>query len=323
MRSAISVTLLAAALAFSAPALATICFDPQGYGPQNCFTSNAGASVSGSSRIVGEGSFFSSDSSSNTASAGAAINATSPRGATYVADASSDLATGAVHAAVSQLKAGASARTGFQDVVRFTLPRGMTSATVTASWTLEGANDFVEGLSFAGLGSQTFFLIDQLSERFGNVYVNYGLAQAPARFAFFDNSFYRAHFTDFELNGGHSITLTSSFEVTAGNLYRISQAVDSYAYAYQNSKGVPSDKPSSANYGNTAFFTLSLPTGVSFTSASGTLLSDPYGGGDTPGGGTGGVSPVPEPATWAMLLAGFAATGAMLRRRQADPHRQS
>ena len=49
-----------------------------------------------------------------------------------------------------------------------------------------------------------------------------------------------------------------------------------------------------------------LPPGVTFTSASGAFL----GGGKTDGG-------VPEPASWALMLAGFFSLGAMLRVRRA------
>ncbi len=51
-----------------------------------------------------------------------------------------------------------------------------------------------------------------------------------------------------------------------------------------------------------------LPAGLSFTSASGVFLVDLPG---TPGG-------VPEPATWAMLVAGFGVVGAAMRRRRPD-----
>ncbi len=59
-----------------------------------------------------------------------------------------------------------------------------------------------------------------------------------------------------------------------------------------------------ALFGHTSALSLSLPTNVTFTSASGTFLT----GGATPGG-------VPEPASWAMLLAGFGLVGSAMRRR--------
>jgi hypothetical protein len=47
-----------------------------------------------------------------------------------------------------------------------------------------------------------------------------------------------------------------------------------------------------------------LPNGLSYTSASGVFLQ-----------GFGGAGGVPEPASWAMMLAGFGLTGAAMRRR--------
>lgn len=56
------------------------------------------------------------------------------------------------------------------------------------------------------------------------------------------------------------------------------------------------------NARNTASFSLLLPAGVSFTSDSGSFLQ-------------GDASSVPEPATWAMMVAGFGMMGATMRRR--------
>jgi hypothetical protein len=58
-------------------------------------------------------------------------------------------------------------------------------------------------------------------------------------------------------------------------------------------------------FGHTAAMTFLLPDNVTFTSHSGTFLSAL-----TPS------TAVPEPATWAMMLAGFGLVGSALRRRQ-------
>lgn len=60
------------------------------------------------------------------------------------------------------------------------------------------------------------------------------------------------------------------------------------------------------NFGNSAHVGFVLPDGVSFSSPSGIALTQ----GAFPGTG------VPEPASWAMLIAGFGLVGAALRRRR-------
>jgi hypothetical protein len=58
-----------------------------------------------------------------------------------------------------------------------------------------------------------------------------------------------------------------------------------------------------------------LPEGLSFTSQSGVFLTGLGSPGDGGGGGTPGA--VPEPASWAMMIAGFGLVGAAVRRRRA------
>ncbi len=62
----------------------------------------------------------------------------------------------------------------------------------------------------------------------------------------------------------------------------------------------------SFSYGNSSKLSLVLPSNVTFTSASGVFLN------------ANGVPPVPvpEPASWALMIAGFAAAGAALRRKK-------
>ncbi len=58
------------------------------------------------------------------------------------------------------------------------------------------------------------------------------------------------------------------------------------------------------DYSHTAKFGLVLPAGASFSSDSGVFLTAPVGGA------------VPEPASWALLVAGFGVVGAAARRRR-------
>ena len=60
------------------------------------------------------------------------------------------------------------------------------------------------------------------------------------------------------------------------------------------------------DYGNTLRVSFTLPGNVSYTSDSGVFLS-----------ATNPVTPVPEPETWALMLAGLGLTGHLARRRRA------
>ena len=77
--------------------------------------------------------------------------------------------------------------------------------------------------------------------------------------------------------------------------------IDSYLSATVHGTG-------RSDFGNTSFFNFELPDGVSFVSSSGVLLSNPY----SPI--TSGA--VPEPTTWALMIAGFGMIGAAMRRRR-------
>ena len=62
----------------------------------------------------------------------------------------------------------------------------------------------------------------------------------------------------------------------------------------------------SCDFGHTGLFSFSdLPDGLSFGSASGVFLTD-----------AGSPGAVPEPASWAMMIAGFGLVGAAMRRRR-------
>lgn len=70
-------------------------------------------------------------------------------------------------------------------------------------------------------------------------------------------------------------------------------------YFYQ-SLSASANSGGMADFGHTMRFNWNLPTGVSYTSASGRFMS--------------GVAAVPEPSTWAMMISGFGMVGGAMRR---------
>jgi len=59
-----------------------------------------------------------------------------------------------------------------------------------------------------------------------------------------------------------------------------------------------------ANFGHTMRFNWDLPPGTTFTSASGVFSESP-------------AAAVPEPSSWALMIAGFGGAGALMRRQRA------
>ncbi|MEP6785204.1 MAG: PEPxxWA-CTERM sorting domain-containing protein [Sphingomonadales bacterium] len=75
---------------------------------------------------------------------------------------------------------------------------------------------------------------------------------------------------------------------------------------FKTSLSLSARSAASADFGHTAQFGIgALADGLSFTSASGVLLQ-----------GVPATGAVPEPASWAMMIVGFGAIGASMRRRQ-------
>lgn len=177
----------------------------------------------------------------------------------------------------------------FQDVLTF-YTLGATAATITnigISYTIDGvlsgaANafgvaDVRSTLGFGGASANLFYQQNQTNPVFaalsqsGWVSGSWDIASSPGLSTFTGI---------YALSGASQLLNISGFlSVSAG-----SGAV--------------------SNYANTALVRLDLPTGVTYTSASGTFLSSFA----APGA-------VPEPSTWAMMIVGFGLMGSAMRRR--------
>ena len=171
----------------------------------------------------------------------------------------------------------------FQDHLTFNIA-GASPTTVTPIHVLFDLHGTFSYVPNYGLGTV------QSNVRLGNAVLqgDYGYyVGAPAPY-FSGGAFASATFTQ-KVDGYHfdGIYFLQGARSEADLVARLSIGADGFA---------------SASYGNTAAFHFMLPDEVTFTSQSGSFLTS-----------TG----VPEPASWAMLLAGFAGVGATLRRNRA------
>ena len=171
----------------------------------------------------------------------------------------------------------------YEDLTFFVAGGGSRQVTVTSS--LDGSiGSFANANSLSGLsynmnfGASNFSYVSQGS-RLGFAF-NTG---TPAGWDSF--SFTNVTETGFDFTG--------NFTVTDGERRSFSQRL--YLICQE---GVTCD------FSNTGRVGLQLPAGVSFTSGSGVFLQPPATG------------PVPEPASWAMLISGFGLAGGAMRRRR-------
>jgi hypothetical protein len=234
-----------------------------------------------------------------------ALFGTSPKGFHFEAGASGSLATGALHATVAQAGGAADAFVELKDLVQFEfdpalIAAGVTRLTGTLSWTIEGRQEEVAGQSYASLGGNTGLSL--LTQHGVGAQLNVDdFPWTTGNDPFHDGT------------GAFQATMSHDFTIISGEYYTLDAILSVYAggrFAAYDPEGheLVTTAPSTADYGNTSYFNFTLPTGVKLLSGSGQLLTAPY----VPGG----APSVPEPATWAMLILGFAAVGATLRRRR-------
>jgi hypothetical protein len=224
---------------------------------------------------------------------------TTPEGAYLYSSASASLSSGSLHVSTAQSGATTYAVAKTSDIVKFSLPTGTTSALATISFTIEGINDYIQDVTRAGVD------FDLTVNRIYNSGYN---RETLLNFTSRDNG--KDYYDYFDGVGFHTLTLTQTFAINADDLYQLAAALEAFAYPeadYVTPAGeyVYKAGSSAADYGNTAFFSLSLPEGVTFESASSTFLSSPY-----------VAIPVPEPSGWALMICGFGLIGLAVRKQR-------
>lgn len=234
-----------------------------------CYSVAAGGYSNGQQAVAG--------GNDGVTQATATLNALFPGYGSAIGTFSSDLSSGAVRAKLDTTIGGGGNAT-LSEIFMFDLPTGMTTATAHVTWTIEGTNVYGSGGSANGLGA--FF-------RFINSSTGNGMIINDLNFSNTSN------FNLLRQSGFHSFVYEADVIVNEINRFR----VDSQLFVGLNGSG-------SMDYGNTSYFNLQLPDGVTLISSSGVLLSNP-------------ISSVPEPASWAMLIVGFSVVGIAARRRKA------
>jgi hypothetical protein len=207
--------------------------------------------------------------------------------------ASADLSTGTVKVTAKSdtYQSSGTGLAELDDDLRFTVAGGG-SKQITVISHLDGtigafANSFsLSGLSYIlNFGTTSNIVYSSLGSQSGFTF-SAGGASSPTPLGWDSYSLSNVTGTGFDFTG----LLT----VSDGELRTVRQRL------YLNcQEGVDCD------FSHTGSIALQLPSGVSFTSGSGVFLTPPPMGG------------VPEPASWAMLITGFAFVGGVARRRKA------
>lgn len=214
----------------------------------------------------------------------------------------SGIDTGVVH--TYQAAASTNSSASLTDMLHFTVA-GAVGSTVTAvgiTFTLEGAmhqtGTSIDGNSNGEIYGGLHFGRSDARFDLRNYGAGYGTSSTGGQTAVIYLDTYPSGYPGtWTTNADHTVnTFTETYNIlgAAADIY-----VDLYA-TLQCADGM------SCDYGNTAKFALNLAPGTSFSSDSGVFLK-----------GSGAVGGVPEPASWALMLAGLGVIGAALRRRRA------
>ena len=210
---------------------------------------------------------------------------------TYSAFATTDLSTGKIGASASSygdVLAGAFAFGQLGDGLNFTVA-GATASTVTNI----GVTFDIHGMRSTTDGDITVRNI----LNFGDAGLDYSLSQRGLGAPAIGKSAFGWVSYSFDESVPDHTTFRGVYALR-GASQRLMFGEGFWTTAYYN--GATSD------YASTSSFSFVLPSEVTYTSDSGVFL--------TGLGGVGGG--VPEPATWALMLAGFGLVGSALRRRQ-------
>lgn len=194
------------------------------------------------------------------------------------------------------------------DTLTFTVG-GANASTVTnimVKFQLDGALSTPAAHGASGLGTPTASVSDNFS--FGSAVGAVSFNQVAA------NRRYGAEYETLTQSNSQSGWVSYSWDTVSPGMTQFTgvyalSGISQIVGIANNLSGFASTG-GSFSYGSTSALSFILPSNVSFTSASGKFLSAATTGG---GGGTPGA--VPEPATWAMMLAGFGLMGAAMRRR--------
>ena len=185
------------------------------------------------------------------------------------------------------------------DTLHFTVAgaTAMTITTVQARFTLEG--------SMIHTGST----VDTPDSGYAEIYGTLHFGGTPSRFDLISDST-SGYATRASLDNYPSGISPSTWTTNAAHTSNVSN----FTFTLNGASGDANfyldasllcDRGYTCDFSNTAKFALILPAGVSFTSDSGVFLA-----GGAPVGG------VPEPASWALMVAGFGIVGTAARRRR-------